>query len=162
MNLRLNRETDLIWICMGAVVFTLLLPWILGAGPSSPEFEDRKREIENMSADERQQLEANFEAYKKSQQYLRDEYRKLHEAVDADSELLSLLNEYCELVKTLRPEQRDELKRTHDPHERLILVGRYLYESGPLFDAGSPSRPGQPPSAADSLHRYAYRIIEFL
>ncbi|MFN0197733.1 MAG: hypothetical protein ACKVT0_13395, partial [Planctomycetaceae bacterium] len=88
--------------------------------------------------------------------------RKLHEAVDADSELLSLLNEYCDLVNTLRPEQKDELRRTHDPHERLKLVGRYLYESGPPFDVGSPFRPGQPPSAADSLHRYAYRIIEFL
>ncbi|MEX1230513.1 MAG: hypothetical protein WEB58_09745 [Planctomycetaceae bacterium] len=165
MNLRLKRSTDVVSICAAAVVFTLLLPWIIGVGMgSSPEIAERKQRVEQMSADARQRLEANLAAYENASPYLREEFTELNEAIERDPELGEMLNEYCSWIQSLPPAQREELRKPKEPRDRIELVTKYLRPISPPPPDRHPADRGPQPqqSWAAAWIVYVHHVIEYV
>ncbi|MDA0834286.1 MAG: hypothetical protein O2955_12975 [Planctomycetota bacterium] len=164
MYLSLKRSTDVVSLCIAAVIFTLLLPWIIGVGMgSSPDTEARKQQIEKMSADARQHLEANLIAYENSPPYLRDEFKALSEAIERDPELAEMLDEYCTWIQSLPPEQQKELREPNEPNDRINLVMKYLHRI-PSPPDRHPSDKGPQPQQnwAASWVVYVHHVMEFV
>lgn len=163
MNFRLSRTSDVIPICLAAVGLTLLLPWFVGAGAdSSPEHNDRRERIEQMSADARRHLEANLSAYEQAPPYLREEFKQMSVAIDDDPELAEMLIEYCAWIQSLPAEQQAELRKPNEPADRIRLVTTYLRQipRPPETPPGGPEL--QQPNLAVTWMRYVHLVLDYV
>ncbi len=108
------------WFALAGLV--LLGTPFLFSSPPDPELEARRRQIENLSAAERERLQRNFERFEKLPADRQAELRELDQAVQDDESLKNTLLEYERWLTTLSPWQRAELRKAPSNAEKLKLV----------------------------------------
>lgn len=115
-------------LLLGAAV---AIPLLLQAGDEDPQLlEQRRREIEALSAADRDKLERQLETYREMSPERRAECKRLHNDLEEDTErggnLRQVMQHYHDWLKTLSPWQREELRQAADTQTRLNLVRDFL------------------------------------
>lgn len=113
-------------------VLLLALPLLIAAddGLKTQREANRKR-IEDMTPQERQQLEENYREFRSLPSAEQQRLVKLHQAVERDPKLKATLEEYQRWASTLSPVQRNELRRTTDPQARMRLIDEWQRQRPP-------------------------------
>ena len=117
----------------------ILLPVLMAADEkSSARREENLKRIADMTPSERQRLEENYRMFQKLSPDEKARLRKLQADIERDPELNTAFKEYATWVNKLSPSQRNELRRTPDPRERMNFVEDFRHEP-------PRGRPGEPP-----------------
>ncbi|MBW3541562.1 MAG: hypothetical protein KY476_14940 [Planctomycetes bacterium] len=106
----------------------LVLPLVLGAGAPNSDRDANRQRIADMTAAERERLEAKYQEYLSLSENEREQLRSLHADLMAHPELRAELEQYRQWLKTLSPWQRKELESETDWSKRLELVRRLREE----------------------------------
>lgn len=123
----------------GLLVCLALLPFFMAADDSSSaRRQENLRRVGDMTPTERQRLEENYWSFQKLPPDEQARLRKLQADIENDPELKSALKEYETWANTLSPGQRNELRRTTDPRERMNLIEDFRHDS-------PRGRPDEPP-----------------
>jgi hypothetical protein len=110
----------------------------------------RRRQIEGLSEVERSRLERNFAEFKKMSEADREKLRQLDRELKQDDrdggKLRQVMDEYCNWLGTISVSDREELRKTTDPKERVRLVReiRQKQESSTRPEFYGPGRGGNP------------------
>ena len=126
------------WLVAGCLVVLAMVPAEADKAESAAMQENRKR-IAGMSRSERQQLEFNFEEYRKLTNEQRREIRMLHVEVQDDAGLSETLSLWHRWLAGLSFDDREAILQTTDPDARLILVEQLVDRAeSPQNPAGAP------------------------
>jgi len=134
---------------MAAVLLALTLPLLLRADDGDAQERDsRRRQIQAMSAAERDRLERQFQTYRDMSPEHRAELGRMHREIEEDAKragnLRDVLQNYHDWLKTLSPWQREELRRASDNQTKLTLIRDFLehQDNGPSrYRSGRPRSP---------------------
>ena len=104
----------------------LLIPLLFAAatGVSDSLAENRKK-IAAMSQAQREQLEINYQEYRRLPEAERQRLREVHATVKGNSALQDTTQQYEKWLSTITPWQRAELREESDPLRRVALVRRF-------------------------------------
>ena len=113
------------WFCTGSI--SLFCPG-LGWSADATTLDERFRQVEKMSDQERKRLQRNLDEFKKLTPEQQAQYRDLHNKVEqSTNHLSSLLQEYSAWLTTLTPSQRDELNNAKDNSQKLALIRQFKH-----------------------------------
>lgn len=110
----------------GVILLVPLLLWAVTEEP--PELAQNRLRLEQMPALEREQLAVRYAAFTALTPEEQEEYRRMHDELEDNPRLRSILLRYQEWLETLSPWQRDELASTTDASTRRRLVEQFLAE----------------------------------
>jgi hypothetical protein len=102
-------------------------------GLTSQELRERSREIENMTAIDRDRLQRNWQMFQALAPDRKEHFRRLHQQIEEDrkgggGQLYQTLETYRLWLQTLTPGERADLREAKDPVEKLKLVRRFKEE----------------------------------
>ncbi len=123
-----------------ALLCLFVLPALTAAddGPATRQEANRRR-IGEMTPPERAQLEENLRSFQSMPTEQQARLRELQRAIENDSELKIAFDDYLRWANSLSPGQRNVLRRTTDPRERMNLIEEF--QNAPPRGG----RPGEPP-----------------
>jgi len=122
-------------LALAGLVCLLSFPLALGAVPmDSQERATRRQHIAAMSSTERARLERNLHTFLQLSRDQRARYVELHQFIASDAHRNDVLHAYLDWLKTLSPWQRDELRNTANPKERMQRVREFLEEQQQASD----------------------------
>lgn len=114
-----------------ALLFTLAIPFLAGAG-ENPSREKNRNRIESMNAADRARLERNFAHFKDLSESEREKYRILDRQIREDNaaggRLHAFMNEYVAWLATLSPYERETIQKETNLTARAQLVARIQME----------------------------------
>lgn len=158
------------WLIAGCLIVLAIVPAEADKAESTVMQQNRDR-IVTMTRSERQQLEFNFDEYRKLTSEQRREIRSLHAEVQADGELNATLSRWHQWLAGLSFDDREAILQATDPDARLALVEQ-------LVNRESPQKSGEPqrvpfgnqqsprnraiPSAAADFHKVLAVVASFL
>lgn len=132
----MNKKLVLWWLCVSVLLALGTAPLLSIGDQAAREQEAQHREaIRQMSQSERERLNRNFQAYQRLSEAQIRAYQEFHDKLEQDrtqhdGELAEALQHYHEWLSTIEPYQRDQLRRTSDPQERIQLVKQILKDQG--------------------------------
>lgn len=109
------------WLCQSSSLF---------AGATSADLRQRGKEVESMTAVERERLQRNWQQFQSLPEDRKQHFRQLYEQLEADrksggSQLNHTMQEYEKWLHTLSPGQRADLRQAKTAREKLDLVRRF-------------------------------------
>ena len=100
-----------------------------GAGLTSQELAQRSKEIEDMTAMERLELQRNWDLFQKLPEDRKRHYREMYEQIQQDrgngGRLHDTQETYSLWLQTLTPGERADLREAADPAKKLELVHKF-------------------------------------
>ncbi len=105
-------------------------PFVLSRSPSANEIElaNRREQIANLSATDRERLEKNFARFQKLPPEDQERLRQLNKAVANQPELKKSLSELDRWLATLSPWERAEFRKANSVAEKLAVVNAVVTE----------------------------------
>lgn len=131
----MSRNKIRLWMLASIVISLSVAPFLVqGDQATQKKLEKNRQTIASMTLSERDRLDRNFQAY---QQLTTDDVNSLknfHAKLEQDraehaGQLSNALNTYYEWLGTIQPYQRDRLKQTSDPEERVALIHEIMSEN---------------------------------
>lgn len=115
-----------LWRRVVLVIGLVLQTPAVFAGLSSAELQQRSKEVESMTAIEREGLKRNWRAFQSLPQDRKQRYRQLHQQLENDRKSNNQLNHtmqtYAAWLQTLTPGQRADLRQATNSVDKLALV----------------------------------------
>ncbi len=125
---RANSARPSWWWTAG--LFLLGIPFLFLLWPAVDAEEEaqiaRRRQIENMTASERERLEGNFDRFQELPEAKKAALRKIEHAVAEDKDLYSTLRQFDQWLNTLTPWERDALRKAETPEAKLQFVSQIV------------------------------------
>lgn len=124
----MSRNNARIWIVCSILLSVLVAPFLVrGDQQTESQLEENRAQIGRMTQSERDRLERNFQAYRAMDSQQRQSISDFHEKLNQDQshsagELNAALIQYREWLNTIEPFQRDQLRTTSNPQQRLKLM----------------------------------------
>lgn len=130
----MSKNSIRIWLLISVLLAIGVAPFLAQGDQATIKLrEENAQEIAMMSQSERDRLERNFAAYQSMPPKKIAELKAFHQKLEEDrnqssGDLSVAMEQYNEWLNTIEPLQRDQLKATTDPQERLKLMSRFVRE----------------------------------
>lgn len=127
----MSRNNVRTWIVLSIGLSLGVAPFLVrGDQATRDRLEQNRQAIASMTQSERDRLDRNFEAYKLMDAQEISTLKAFHQKLSGDrsSELVSVLDQYHAWLETIQPYQRDKLKETADPQQRIALMNEIIKE----------------------------------
>lgn len=130
----MSKNSIRIWLLISVLLAIGVAPFLAQGDQATIKLrEENAQEIGMMSQSERDRLERNFSAYQSMPPEKIAELKAFHQKLEEDrnqnsGDLSIAMEQYNEWLNTIEPFQRDQLKATTDPQERLKLMTQIVGE----------------------------------